>query len=216
MSWCLFICISIESVMPFNHLILCPPFLLLPEVFPSIRLFSKWVCFSQCVAKVLEFQLQHQSFQWMFRTDFLQDWLVGSPCSQSDSQESSPAPQLKSINSSVLSIFYGPISHMYMTTGKTLALTMQTFVGFHILTYEDSSRNFWLNIRNFLHDQMNHLPIKRISFHFPYKFVCVCVCVYMHIYLLLMLLHQLELTAWYKKWLKEFLFNFLKAFFFYH
>ena len=37
---------------------------------------------------------------------------------------------------------------------------MQTFVGFHILTYEDSSRNFWLNIRNFLHDQMNHLPIK--------------------------------------------------------
>ena len=122
---------------------------------------------------------------------------------------------IKSINSSVLSIFYGPISHMYMTTGKTLALTMQTFVGFHILTYEYSSRNFWLNIGDFLHDQMNHLPIKRISFHFPYKFVCVCVCVcvYMHIYLLLMLLHQLELTAWYKKWLKEFLFNFLKVFF---
>ena len=60
---------------------------------------------------------------------------------------------------------------------------MQTFVGFHILTYEDSSRNFWLNIGNFLHDQMNHLPIKRISFHFPCKFVCVCVCVCIYLYI---------------------------------
>ena len=41
----------------------------------------KWVCFSHQVAEVLEFQLQHQSFWWIFRTDFLQDWLVGSPCS---------------------------------------------------------------------------------------------------------------------------------------
>ena len=41
------------------------------------------------VAKVLEFQLQHQSFQWIFRTDFLYDWLVGSPCSPRDSQKSS-------------------------------------------------------------------------------------------------------------------------------
>ena len=42
------------------------------------------------VAKVLEFQLLHQSFQWIFRTDFLQNWLVVSPCSTRDSQESSP------------------------------------------------------------------------------------------------------------------------------
>ena len=49
------------------------------------------------VAKVLEFQLQHQSFQWTPRTDLLQDGLVGSPCSPRDSQESS-TPQLKSIN----------------------------------------------------------------------------------------------------------------------
>ena len=41
----------------------------------------QWVSFSHQVAKVLEFQLQHQSFQWLFRTDFLYDWLVGSPCS---------------------------------------------------------------------------------------------------------------------------------------
>ena len=60
------------------------------------------------VAKVLEFQLQHQSFQWILRTDLLWDGLVGSPCSPRDSQESSPTPQFKSINSSALSFLYGP------------------------------------------------------------------------------------------------------------
>ena len=44
----------------------------------------KWVSYSHQVAKVLEFQLQRQSFQWIFRTDFLQDGLVGSPCSPRD------------------------------------------------------------------------------------------------------------------------------------
>ena len=53
----------------------------------------QWVSSSHQVAKVLEFQLQHQSFQWVFRTDFLQDRLVGSLCSLRDSQESSPTPQ---------------------------------------------------------------------------------------------------------------------------
>ena len=68
----------------------------------------KWVSCSHQVAKVLEFQLQHQSFQWTPRTDFLQDGLVGSPCSPRDSQESSPTPQFKSINSSALSFLYSP------------------------------------------------------------------------------------------------------------
>ena len=68
----------------------------------------KWVSFSHQVAKVLEFQLQHQSFQWLFRTDFLWDGLIGSPCRPRDSQESSPTPQFKSINSSVLSSLYSP------------------------------------------------------------------------------------------------------------
>ena len=68
----------------------------------------KWVSSSHEVAKVLEFQLQHQSFQWKFRTDFLQDGLVGSSCSPKDSQESSPTPQFKSINSLALSFLYSP------------------------------------------------------------------------------------------------------------
>ena len=66
----------------------------------------KWVSSSHQVAKVLEFQLQHQSFQWTPRTDLLEDGLIGSPCSLKDSQESSPTPQLKSINSLVLSFLY--------------------------------------------------------------------------------------------------------------
>ena len=52
----------------------------------------KWVNCLHQVAKVLEFQLQHQSFQWIFRTDFLYDELVRSPCCPRDSQESSPTP----------------------------------------------------------------------------------------------------------------------------
>ena len=68
----------------------------------------QWVSSSHQVAKVLGFQFQHQSFQWIFRVDFLYDWLVWSPCSPRDSQESSPTPQLKSINSSALSLLYGP------------------------------------------------------------------------------------------------------------
>ena len=68
----------------------------------------KWVSSLHQVAKVLEFQFQHQSFQWTPRTDFLSDGLVGSPCSPRDSQESSLTPQFKSINSSVLSFLYSP------------------------------------------------------------------------------------------------------------
>ena len=69
---------------------------------------SQWVGSSHQVAKVLKLQVQHQSFQWIFRVDFLWDWLVWSLCCPRDSQESSPAPQFKSINSSVLSLLYGP------------------------------------------------------------------------------------------------------------
>ena len=61
----------------------------------------QWLSSSHQVAKVLEFQ--RKSLQWIFRTDFLQDGLVGSPCSPRNSQESSLTPQFKSINSSALS-----------------------------------------------------------------------------------------------------------------
>ena len=68
----------------------------------------QWVNSLHEVAKVLEFQLQHQSFQWTPRTDLLQDGLVGSPCSPRNSQESSPTPQFKSINFLALSFLHSP------------------------------------------------------------------------------------------------------------
>ena len=58
------------------------------------------------VAKVLEFQLQHQSFQWTFRTDFPQDWLVWFPCSPRDSQESSRRPQFQKHQFFALSLLH--------------------------------------------------------------------------------------------------------------
>ena len=69
----------------------------------------QWVGSSHQVEKVLELQLQYQSFQWIFRVDFLSDWLVWYPCSPGVSQESSPAPQFESISSLALSLLYGPI-----------------------------------------------------------------------------------------------------------
>ena len=62
---------SIESVMPSNCPIFCCPLLLLPSVFPSIQGLFKWVSSSHQVVKVLEVKLQHQFFQWIFRTNFL-------------------------------------------------------------------------------------------------------------------------------------------------
>ena len=76
------------------------------QSFPSSESFLVSKLF-ESVAKVLEFQLQHRSFQWIFRTDFLDDGLVWSLCSPRDSQESPPAPQFKSISSPVFRLLHG-------------------------------------------------------------------------------------------------------------
>ena len=88
----------------------------------------KWVSSSHQVAKELEFQLQHQLFQWIFRTDFLYGGLVGSPYSARDSQGSSPTPKFKGVNSLASTLFIVQIPHPYMTMGKAIALTRWTFV----------------------------------------------------------------------------------------
>ena len=119
----------LKSVMPSSYLILCRPLLLLPPIPPSIKGLFQWINSLHEVVNVLEFQLQHQSFQWTPRTYFHQDGLVGSPCSPRDSQGSSPTPQFESINFSALSFLHSQLSHPYMTTGKTIALTRWTFVG---------------------------------------------------------------------------------------
>ena len=68
----------------------------------------QWVNSSHKVAKVLEFQLHHHSFQRNPRAELLQNGLVGSPCSQRDSKESSSTPKFKSINPSALSFLHSP------------------------------------------------------------------------------------------------------------
>ena len=102
---------------------------------PQHQCLFQWVCSSHQVAKVLEFQLQHQSFQWIFRTDFLEDWLVWSPGSPRDSQEGElerdsqvgeglfPTPQFKSINSLALSLLYAPSFLFSLTTLFSYPLT---------------------------------------------------------------------------------------------
>ena len=89
----------------------------------------KWVSSSHQVAKILEFQLQHQSFQWIFRTDFFRiDWL--DVCAVQGTLKS--LLQHHSSKASILwcsAFFIVQLSHPYVTTGKTIALTKWTFVG---------------------------------------------------------------------------------------
>ena len=73
----------------------------------------QWISSLHQEAKVLEFHHQHQSFQWKCRSECLYNGLVGSPCSPGYSQESSPKPQFKSINSLALSFLYSPNSHIH-------------------------------------------------------------------------------------------------------
>ena len=88
----------------------------------------KWVSSLYQVAKMLEFQLQHQSFQWISRTDFLYDWLVWSPCIPRTLKS---LLQHQSSKASILwhsAFFMVQLSHPYMTTRKTISLTRWTFV----------------------------------------------------------------------------------------
>ena len=95
---------SIEMVMPSNHLILRRPLLLPPSIFPSIRAFS-----SESVLRIRWPKYQSFSFSISPSNEYsglISFRVVGSPCSPRDSQESSPTPQFKSINSLVLSFLY--------------------------------------------------------------------------------------------------------------
>ena len=127
-SWSLLKLSSIESVMPSSHLILCHPFLLLPSIFPSIRFFTNESVLHSTWPKYWNFSFSISPSNEL-RTDFLEDGLVGYPCS---------LRTLKSLvyhHSSKASIlwcsafFIVQLSHPYLITRKTIALTKRTFVG---------------------------------------------------------------------------------------
>ena len=105
-SWSLLKPMSIESMMASSHLILCHPFLLLPPIPPSIRVFSNESTLHVRWPKYWSFSFSiSPSNEHPGLISFRMDW---SPCSPRDSQEPSPTPQFKSINSLVLSLLYSP------------------------------------------------------------------------------------------------------------
>ena len=100
---------SIESVMPSSHLILCHPLLLLPPIPHSIRVFSNESTLRMRWPKCWSFSFSIiPSKEIPGLISFRMDWLKKSHCSPRDAQESSPTPQFKSINSSVLSLLHSP------------------------------------------------------------------------------------------------------------
>ena len=115
---------SIKLVMPTNHLILCLPLLLLPSIFPSMRVFPNKSALHFRWPKYWSFSIS-PSNEHSRLISFRMDW----PCSLRDSQESSPIPQFKSINSSTLSFLYSPTFTSIHDHWKTIALTRWTFVG---------------------------------------------------------------------------------------
>ena len=120
---------SIESVMPSNHLILCRPLLLLPSVFPSIRVFSKESVLGIRWPKYWSFSFSiSPSNEYSGLISFRMDWLdllaVQGTLKSLLQHHSSKASILW-----CSAFFIVQLSHPYMTTGKTMALTRQTFVG---------------------------------------------------------------------------------------
>ena len=125
-SWSLLKLMSIESVMPSNHLVLCHPLLLLPSIFPSIRVFSvlrirwpKYWSFSFSISPFNEY-----SGLIFFRMDWLDLLAVQGILKSLLQHHSSKASILWHS-----SFFTVQLSNPYMTTGKTIPLTRRTFVG---------------------------------------------------------------------------------------
>ena len=104
----------------------CCPLLLLPSIFHSIRVFSNESILCNRWPKYWSFSF---SINTSNEHSGLEDWLILSPCSPRDSQESSPTPQFKALILPHSAFFIVQLSHPHMTTGKTVALTRWTFVG---------------------------------------------------------------------------------------
>jgi len=119
---------SIESLMPSNHLILCRPLLLLPSIFPSIRVYSNESVLCIRWSKYWSFSFSISlSNEYSGLISFLMDWLDLLAV-----QGTLKSLQHHSSKASILwysAFFIVQLSHAYMTTGKTIALTRWTFVG---------------------------------------------------------------------------------------
>ena len=118
---------SVESVMLSNHLILCCPLLLLPSIFPSIKVFSNESVLCIRWPKYWSFSISPSSeYSWLisFRIDWFDLLVVQRTLKSLLQQHSSKASILQH-----LAFFTVQLSHSYVATGKTIALTRQTLVG---------------------------------------------------------------------------------------
>ena len=119
---------SVESVMPSNHLILCRPLLLLPSIFPSIRVFSNESVLHIRWPKYWSFRFIISPDERLGLISFRMDWLdllaVQETLRSLLQHHNSKASILHHS-----AFFIVQLSHPYMTTGKTRALTRRTFVG---------------------------------------------------------------------------------------
>ena len=114
--------------MPSSHLILCHPLLLLPSIFPSIRVFSSQSDLHIRWPKYWSFSFSiSPSNEHPGLISFRMDWL--DLLAVQGIQESSPTPQFKTSILWHSAFFIVQLSHPYMTTGKTIALTRRTLVG---------------------------------------------------------------------------------------
>ena len=117
---------SIESVMPSNHLILCCPLLFLPSIFPSIGVFSNQSAFRIRWPKYWSFSFNiSPSSEYSGLIPFRMDWLDLLAIQESLLQHHSSKASILQCSA----FFAVQLSHPYMTTGKTIALTRRTFVG---------------------------------------------------------------------------------------
>ena len=124
-SWSFPKLMSIESVIPSNHLILCCP-LLLPSIFPSIRVFSNESVLRIRWQKYWSFSFNISPFnEHPGLISFRMDWLDLKKTLKSLLQHCSSKASILQYSA----FFRVQLSHPYMTTGKTIALTRQTFVG---------------------------------------------------------------------------------------
>ena len=127
-SWSLLELMSIESVMPSNHLILCCPLLLLPSIVPSIRVFSNELVLHIRWPEYWSFSFNvipsnEDSGLISFRTDWLDLLTIQGTLKSLLQHHSSKASILRRS-----AFFIVQLSHPYMTTGKSIALTGRTFV----------------------------------------------------------------------------------------
>ena len=118
---------SIESVMPSNHLILCHPLLLLPSIFSSIRVFSSESGLPIRWPKYWSFSIS-PSNEYSGLISFRMDWL-GLLAAQGILKSLLQHHTSKASNVRCSAFFLVQLSHLYMTTGKTIALIRRTFVG---------------------------------------------------------------------------------------